>query len=113
MSVASATRPATDLACSHAIAASECMVVLLSAKGARRELMQHVFVKLAVVVACLSAAGAPLNADNRTAPKGPDEDGPDPDRRRRNDEFARLRLPDRAERRHWRPCHRNSRRAQS
>jgi len=54
------------------------MVVLLSAKGARRELMQSVFVRLAVVAACLSAAVAPLHADNRTAPKGPDEDGTKP-----------------------------------
>src|SRR5215472_12305665 len=79
MLVASTTRSATDLAYSPAIAASECMVVLLSAKGARRELMQRVFVRLAVVAAaCLSAAGAPLHADNRTAPKGPDEDGTKP-----------------------------------
>jgi Zn-dependent M28 family amino/carboxypeptidase len=40
--------------------------------------MRRVFVGLAVMMAGLSMAAAPLRADNRTAPKGPDEDGTKP-----------------------------------
>ncbi|HVH71415.1 MAG TPA: M28 family peptidase, partial [Candidatus Dormibacteraeota bacterium] len=40
--------------------------------------MQRVYVGLAVVAASLSMAAALLRADNRTVPKGPDEDGTKP-----------------------------------
>src|SRR5690242_702253 len=54
------------------------MVVLRGADGARRELMQRVFLRLFTVAAALGFAPLTLHADNRPAPKGPDEDGTKP-----------------------------------
>jgi carboxypeptidase Q len=45
----------------------------MGAEGARGESMRRILVGL--LVACLSVLGLPLRADNRTAPKGPGEDG--------------------------------------
>src|SRR6266699_3346747 len=54
----------------------QCMVVSMGAEGARRERMQRILVGL--LAASLSLLGLPLRAENRTAPKGPDEDGTKP-----------------------------------
>src|SRR6266704_4759108 len=48
----------------------------MGAEGARRERMQRILVGL--LAARLSLVGLPLRAENRTAPKGPDEDGTKP-----------------------------------
>src|SRR5205807_1186692 len=48
----------------------------MGAEGARRERMQRILVGL--LAASLSLLGLPLRAENRTAPKGPDEDGTKP-----------------------------------
>src|SRR5438034_276757 len=60
---------------------SECVIVLVGAEGARRELMRRVFVALAlglaVITASLSVAALQLRADEKP-PKGPDEDGTKP-----------------------------------
>ena len=40
--------------------------------------MQRVFLRLFMVTAALGFAALPLRADNRPAPKGPDEDGTKP-----------------------------------
>ena len=59
--------------------ASECMVEFLCAKGARRGWMRRVLTGVTVVALGLCAAGPrTLRADNRPAPKGPDEDGTKP-----------------------------------
>jgi carboxypeptidase Q len=60
-----------------AAAASEGVIGLMGAEGARREAMRSVFVGLAAVAASLSVAGLPLRADDKP-PKGPDEDGTKP-----------------------------------
>src|SRR5438128_8134513 len=55
------------------------MVEFVCAKGARRGWMRRVLTGVAVVALGLCAAGArTLRADNRPAPKGPDEDGTKP-----------------------------------
>src|SRR5207247_7064656 len=48
----------------------------MGAEGARRERMQRILVGL--LAASLSLFGLPLRSENRTAPKGPDEDGTKP-----------------------------------
>ena len=59
--------------------ASECMVEFVCTEGVRRERMRRVLTGVAVVALGLCAAGArTLRADNRPAPKGPDEDGTKP-----------------------------------
>src|SRR5690242_16375063 len=50
----------------------------MGAKGARRHEMRRFFLGLAAVVASVSFGSLQLCADNRTAPKGPDEDGTKP-----------------------------------
>src|SRR5215470_10208882 len=55
------------------------MIVLMGAEDARREQMQRAFMKLAVLMLASSGlAVLPVRADNRAAPKGPDEDGTKP-----------------------------------
>src|SRR5712691_5871205 len=59
--------------------ASECVVEFVCAKGARRGWMRRVLTGVAVVTLGLWGLGAQtLRADNRPAPKGPDEDGTKP-----------------------------------
>src|SRR5206468_6042446 len=60
---------------------SECVIVLVGAEGARRELMRRVFVGLAlglaVITASLSVAALQLRADEKP-PKGQDKAGTKP-----------------------------------